>query len=387
MQERKANVKILINRISDKISGAEVYNLYLLKSLIKFKELEVIFSSNNDELNKKINELGYLVIPICPPIPEIGTKRQLLASFVKLPKYLYVYVKFFYKIHDIDIFIFESMTEKIFLTIILKVLKKKIVWIEHGPLFATKRASIVKTLYKVNSNFVSRIICVSESTQNDLVSAGLSRHKSIVQYIGIDTNEFEPLSTQNSYRIKSQFGLLKNRIIGFLGTVNREKGIKSFLEVANTLSKVKNDAYFIVIGGGDLLNWAKKEVQRKGISHKFYFTGYITNVKEYLGIFDILLFPSSHQEGLSISLIEAAAMGIPCIASDVGGNKEVVFNKKNGLLYSNSSPVKILRLIEEIFTNLKEYKKYARKVALDKFSLEKSGDDFYQLFNFIYYEK
>ncbi|HXS15305.1 MAG TPA: glycosyltransferase, partial [Candidatus Saccharimonadales bacterium] len=284
-------MKIIINRITRRISGAELYNVYLLGALKKYKDLEILFSSDNDTLSEKVRKMGYTISPIKPPLYEVGTKKQLLFAILLLPQYALVYWKYFRKNGNFDLIIFESMNEKIFLTFLLKLWNKKIIWIEHGPLFATRRAALIKLLYKLNSNFVDKIICVSKSTQVDLLTAGLNSGKTIVQYIGVDTQKYDIFSPQKSFRMRSKLGLLKKEIIGFLGTVNEEKGIRKFLEVATIISKVKSNAFFVIIGEGNLLEWAKSEAQKRSLSNKFYFTGFIDEIADYLGIFNILLFP------------------------------------------------------------------------------------------------
>lgn len=376
-------MKILINRISPRISGAEVYNIYLLKALKKYKDLEIIFSSDNKELNRRIENMGVMVRSINPGINEIGTKKQFLFALFMFPLYLQRYLKFFKELGKIDLIILESMTEKIFLTPILKLMENKVIWIEHGPLFQTQRAAIIKTIYKWNTHFVNKIICVSKSTQDDLLSNGIQPIKTLVVYIGVDTKLVSPLDQKEAHRIKSDLRLIGKDIISFLGTVNKEKGIEDFLEVATLLSKEKRDINFLVIGEGELLEWVKSEILKRDISSRFHFTGFINDVRKYLGITDLLLFPSSHAEGLSIALLEANAMGVPSIATNIGGNKEIIINRKNGLLYKNSSVNKIKDLVLEILRDKKEYKINARRVALDTFSLEQNAENFYQLFNSI----
>ncbi len=376
-------MRILINRICNKLSGAEIYNLYLLKGLKKYSDLDIIFSSDNNELNKRIRQIGFPTILVQPGVDEIGTKKHFLKTLLVLPIYLSRFQKVFSKVWKVDLIVFQSMTEKIFLTPFLKLLKQKVVWIEHGPLFATQRASIIKWLYVLVARFVDKIICVSHSTRTDLIANNIRGTKAITMYVGIDTNEFMPLDSSTIFRLKSKINWQNKSIVGFLGTVSKEKGIEDFVEVATLIAKEKKDIRFLVIGDGSSLEWAKHEVESRNLSLYFHFTGFVADVREYLGILDVLLFPSYHKEGLSISLLEANAMGIPCVASNIGGNKEIIFPNKNGLIYTNSSPSKIKDLVLSVLQDRKKYTTHARKVVLDLFSLEENSQKFYQLFTSI----
>lgn len=377
-------MKILFNRICNKISGAEIYNLYLLKGLRVYKDLEITFTSDNEALIKRVKKMDIRSKGIIPGVNEIGTKKQFLLALFRLPVFYMRYSALFNQVGKQDLYVFESMTEKIFLTPVIKMSGKKVLWIEHGPLFETQRAEVIKFFYKLNSQLVDKIICVSKSTQNDLINGGMEKNKTIVMYLGIDTKEFIPLNINTIYRIKTKLHLENKSVIGFLGTVSKEKGIADFLDVATLLNKENNNRKFMVIGGGPLLEWAKHEVAKRNLFHNFNFTGFITDVKEPLSILDVLLFPSHHREGLSIALLEAHAMGIPCVASDIGGNSEIIIHGKSGFLYKNSSVNKVKELIVEVLKNKKTFKHNARKVALNSFSMKENSENFYQLFKLLY---
>ncbi len=381
LQWKLLKMKILFNRICNKISGAEIYNIYLLAGLKTYRDLHITFSSDNETLLEHVKKMGNQVEIIKPGINEIGTKKQFLLAIPQLPLFYLRYLNFFRKIGKQDLYVFESMNEKLFLTTPLVILKRKVIWIEHGPLFQTQRALIVKWLYRMNSRFVNKIICVSESTRKDL---HVDNKKLATVYVGIDTTTFAPLEEKVLYRYKSRLHLQNSSIIGYLGTVSKEKGIQDFLDVATLITKEKNNIRFIVIGGGPLLEWAKEEIERKSLSSKFLFTGFIQDVREYLGILDILLFPSHHNEGLSISLLEAHAMGIPCVASNMGGNSEIILQGQSGYIYKNSSSNKIKELLIDVLKLKKKFKANARKVILDSFSLKENAEKFYLLFNEIY---
>ena len=121
--------------------------------------------------------------------------------------------------------------------------------------------------------------------------------------------------------------------IGFVGTIVQEKGIKEFLDVIPIITQKHAYASFCVIGDGRLLGWAKMYARMLKIQEKVIFTGYVENMTDNFGRIDLLYFPTNHHEGLSLALLEASAMGKIVVARDIGGNRELVIDKKTGFLF------------------------------------------------------
>ena len=83
------------------------------------------------------------------------------------------------------------------------------------------------------------------------------------------------------------------------------------------------------------------------------FTGHVSDVRSYLEVADLFIL-SSDKEGLPLSLGEAMAYGIPCIATDVGGNKEIVSHGQTGLLVKSGSPEQLAIAIEYLLAHPEE---------------------------------
>lgn len=371
-------MKVLVVRIGGWVSGAEIYNLTLLKALKRYKDIEIVSLTNLQELSDRISKLGHKSVCLKVPIKEIGTKKDFLKALFFSPQYLLKYLK---TIKDLEkngkfeIIVLQSMTEKIFLTPILRFLSYKIIWIEYGPLFVTQRALIIKKLYMLISNVTDKIIAVSKDTERDLRKGGVSKNKIVSIYIGVDPEYFSPLPLQAK----------KPSIIGFVASVCKEKGIKEFLEVACEVIKKKDDTHFLVIGDGPLLDWAKNEVEKQGIACKFHFTGFVEDIRQSLGIIDILFFPTRHYEGLSMAILDAMAMGIVVVATDIGGNRELVKNGITGFLYDplRFNKEELKNLLVKILKNKKLKEKVgsnAREYIREEFNIGKNISNFYQLF-------
>ena len=114
-----------------------------------------------------------------------------------------------------------------------------------------------------------------------------------------------------------------------------------------------------------------------GISEsKLIMPGFIDNIFEYYKAMNIFLLPS-RSEGFSLALLEAAASGLPIIASNIPGNDEFIHHKKNGLLFNISNPEELKNCITDLVENqsvAKEYGEFARKDFEKEFTLRRYSE-------------
>lgn len=382
-------MKVLIVRIGGKISGAEIYNLNLLKAFKRYKDIKITFVTNLVEFSSRILKLNHRCEVIKPWVLEIGTKKDFLKALLYFPIYIFSFLKVLKKLEKdgkFEIICFQSMTEKIFFTLIMRTLFYKVLWIEHGPLFKTDRSIVIKFLYKLLGNFVDKIIAVSKDTKQDLIKGGVNRDRILDIYIGIDTDFFSPLSNKEAMEEKKKMHISKNNfIVGFLGSITKEKGIKDFIDISRNILKKNRHIKFLVIGDGPLYNLAVKKIKEFKIEKNYFFTGFTDNVRNYLGIIDILFFPTKHHEGLSMAIIESLSMGLTIITNDIGGNRELIKNEINGFLY-NSSINKNNQIVDKILSLLSN-KKLREKIRINSrnyakrnFNIKKNLKEFYILF-------
>lgn len=118
-------------------------------------------------------------------------------------------------------------------------------------------------------------------------------------------------------RIRSDLGMSSTDVLyGHVGTFSTPKNHKFLIQVFKELYKKQGEkAHLVLLGEGALKAEIEQEVIRSGLEQQVTFTGNVGNVNEYLMAMDIMIFPSLF-EGLPVSLVEAQATGLPCIASD-----------------------------------------------------------------------
>jgi len=337
-------MRVLFIRSSERFSGAERYNIELIRKLRMDSSIKTGFLTNQ----KTFAEM--LKIPVTPWLPEeVGTKRQLVKTILYIPIFVYKYIV---SLQNYDAACFQSRTEMIFLTPILRILGWRIVWIQHGPFFVSEASRIIKVMYIVASRFATKIVAVSEDTKKDLIHGFLQKDKVVVIYIGISLPKM--LKTPH-----------KRFTVGFLGTVTKEKGIEDFIRATKNF-------YTLVIGDGPDRNLIQGEI-----------TGFVKNVKKYLSRIDVLLIPSHHHEGISMAILEGMSMGIPVFATDIGGNREIISNGHNGYLYKQGDTENMahdIRVLSHNRSKLKLFGKRARKTIEEKFSINIQAKKFVSFF-------
>lgn len=158
------------------------------------------------------------------------------------------------------------------------------------------------------------IIAASPVIEGELRSAGYpnTRLRMIPNGVPIPV---EPWSREATHAWRKKLDLPDRPTVTFVGRVTVEKGIDRFRQLGMALRHPQDPWNFLVVGEGPGLNTFVHNELTAGIR----FTGYVPDVIPYLRASDLFVLPSDY-EGLSLSLLEALALGIPSVASLIPGN-------------------------------------------------------------------
>ena len=167
--------------------------------------------------------------------------------------------------------------------------------------------------------------------------------------------------------IRAQFGLSDSDLICvFVGRMTREKGLLT-LEWMFKDTQFPSNLVFLFVGDGDYRK--QFEENCKTYNTRIVFAGMQKNVQKYYLSSDFFLQPSLH-ENHSIALLEACAAGIPSIATNCGGNSEIVINDFTGKLVPVDNPVALAAAINALCnkTTLARYTKNVKNMNYSQFS-------------------
>jgi glycosyltransferase involved in cell wall biosynthesis len=163
--------------------------------------------------------------------------------------------------------------------------------------------------------------------------------KSTIILNGIDLAVFpgRPSASQIA-AAREQLGIPANaKVIGMLGRLILEKGLREFFAAARMLCAARPDLYVVVVGDAlptDRGAWKKQlmaNVDAAGLSGRFRFPGFVSDVYGCLSAFDILVHPT-YKESFGRVIAEAMATGLPVVATNVRGCRELVVSGETGLL-------------------------------------------------------
>jgi glycosyltransferase involved in cell wall biosynthesis len=260
----------------------------------------------------------------------------------------------------------------------------------HGLIFQNDTPKIFRTLFVKLERYVGRYTDLIFSVNLEDINTML-KEKIIApekcQYlgsggIGIDLTKFDPIKIEKKDVLikKREMGISEDiYIIGFVGRLVEEKGLLELMQAAKLVKDKIPKVKFIIIGPTepekkDGLNYNIAE--KYGVNDICIFTGIRQDMPELYAIMDVFVLPS-HREGLPRSPMEALAMGVPCILTDIRGCREVVDDNINGLLVPLGNIEAIATAIIDLLTNKdKAIKmgKEGRKKALEKFDEQKVFD-------------
>lgn len=144
-------------------------------------------------------------------------------------------------------------------------------------------------------------------------------------------------------------------VINMCARFHKSKDWKSFVELAKIAQEQKSIAYFLAVGKGETLDEIKA-LARTYALHNISFLGQRKDVEEILQISDAsVLFTNSseHAEGISNSLMEAMAAGLPTIATNGGGTPELITDTKNGFLIKDGDYNRAWHIIDTLLQDSK----------------------------------
>ena len=148
-------------------------------------------------------------------------------------------------------------------------------------------------------------------------------------------NGYRKTETQlTNYIIRNKLERIKSEglIIGMISRLEIQKRIDRALELFKSIMRKRKDLFLIVFGDGSLKYELIEQAKSSGINSRVMFFDFVPEINSYYPYFDLLLFTSDY-EGMPLSLWEAMSNGVPVVAPDVGGFKEILEENNCGLIY------------------------------------------------------
>ncbi len=200
--------------------------------------------------------------------------------------------------------------------------------IYHGYIRLIRSGLHLFNRYRI-SLYANNFWACSKSAANYFYNHDISKKvKVIPNAINIKKVQF---SKNGREKIRKQFSLKRNQVIGNVGRLSSQKNQLYILKVFKKALKIKPNLKLILVGDGEDKKMLVDKVNQWGIQNKVIFTGIRTDISDLLSSFDIFLFPSLF-EGLSVATIEAQSNGVPILGSCEAITDENRINKNIKIL-------------------------------------------------------
>lgn len=232
------------------------------------------------------------------------------------------------------------------------------------PVFVTNRGttyllrpfSLARYLFRRPG--LHRVVAVAEAVKDALIESGpLPPEKIDVIYGSVDTEYFDPARIDPA-TARAAFSIPSGAyVVGTVATYASKKGYDIFFraaaEVVRKWQKERGEIaashppVFLVVGGGVEKKMASL-VESLGLRDRVIFAGHCEDIPRALAAMNIFVCASTKGEGLTGTIREAMAMRLPCISSDVSGNREIIYDGRTGLLVEGGDADALASAIQEL---------------------------------------
>ena len=340
------------------------------------------------QLVKGLNEKGYIDLYMISSLDSI-TYEEIYNYHINISiisrKEKNFYSRLIKRINEIspDIIQTWSLVSTCYYDVVRFLCKKRPVYINSFISDCNyKRLSLCKKINVRASYFLSDTI--TANSKAGLIQYKVPKSKSLCLYNGFDLDRLDKVYDKE--RIKIKYNISTKHVVSMFARMQYHKDYRTFLNTAARIIKDGYDVTFLCVGGGAMLN-KNMTIVNPSDRKNIIFTGQVKNVDELMSVSDISVLctnTNAHQEGISNSILESMAFGIPVIATTGGGTNEIVIDGYNGYLIFPKDEDALYQKIMNLLNNnhlRAEISSNAKKHVVDNFSLEKSTTQYVELYN------
>lgn len=252
----------------------------------------------------------------------------------------------------------------------------KVIYTNH---FVIPNNRIQRLFNRILTPFNGHIISVCNVGKENLIKNGNKKEKISVIFNGIDTRYFdEPVDSD----LRKRFDISERTFVMLCASrFAHDKGHEYLMDAIGILKGLSSKDFRMVLAGDGPLHDRIKERARN--QDEVIFTGFVKDIKNFFYGGDIYINPSEH-EALSFLILEALACGLPVIATDMGGNSDIINEKTDcGRLVEYNNPKELAETMLELMENpriRKRYSENAKNAVKEYFNLDNVVAETYNLY-------
>lgn len=193
---------------------------------------------------------------------------------------------------------------------------------------------------------------------------------------GIDLEKFD-ISQKVEYRkyIREKYNFTEESFVyGFVGRITKDKGINELFAAFKEIYESNSNVYLMMVGATEndatvdetLFSWSKE-------CDRVIYVGFTNTVEQYLSAMDAYILPS-YREGFGMGVVEAEAMGVPVIVTDIPGPVDAMEENETGIIVKKGNQAELLSAMNKMYEDENMRKKYSRNAhdfVINKFEQKK----------------
>jgi len=290
----------------------------------------------------------------------------------------------------------DAICSSFFATLIGKMTGARVYLFDYGPMLNVYNPDFVRmasskyhrgsltALYvklmrlftRVSLRHCYKFFVYSDEMRKHALNLGLKEERVAFYSFPVDTDVFRSYGRSERERIRMKLGFGENEdIVTFVGRISEDKGLPYLVESMKVLSsKYAGRLKFVVVGDGPLVEWFLENT-KGDLGSRVLFLGPIyepRRVADLLNASDIFVYPIIISAGYAMAFLEAMAVGLPGIITNVGPTKELIANEYNGIVIPTNDYKALTQSLERLIENEKLRKQIGEnaKKVLTRFSIE-----------------
>lgn len=258
---------------------------------------------------------------------------------------------------------------------------KKVIYQAHGFHFwkgaPFKNWMVYYPVERMLAHWTDILITINEEDYQQAKKFKLHKNGKLILHPGVGVNVSNYANIVINGKKRNEFGIGSNQIIFItVGELIKRKNQAVLIEAMKLLNR--KDVVLLIVGDGELKSTFQSKIKEDGMDNQIKLLGFRSDVGELLKMSDCFVFPSL-QEGLPGALMEAMAAGLPCIASNIRGNIDLL--GKSGELFEPWDIDNLVRLMQKM-TNGDIRNANAKKCfdRIQKYDINKSIESYQEIY-------
>lgn len=243
----------------------------------------------------------------------------------------------------------------------------------HGYTDAFPAVRVYRHLDLLMLRRFPKVMAVSDYLRQELIASGLSPHRVVTVHNAIDPDVFVSATCADRRKIRTELGIGPNAsVVLTVGRLNPEKGHRYLLESVQLACQHISNLRVLIVGEGPLRQRLEAMACSSHLDALVSFLDWRDDVASLIAASDLFVLPST-QESFGLVILEALALGIPVIATRVGGVPEIIRTDETGILVEPRDAEALARAMIWALTNPAQADQLARQgqaMVRQRFSVE-----------------